>query len=200
MIAWKNSIHIAQENNYMLHKDIDATVLLPEIGRFVTTSERDSRNAIAVGDFVRLHEDAFDRNSSIGHITASAFILNASRTAVLLTHHAKLNCWLQVGGHCDGERDPKAVALKEAREETGLFSLTFLSNDVFDIDIHEIPSNAKEQGHLHFDIRYLMEADDSEPLQITSESKDLRWIPLSVLEKYTDKPSVLILKKKLNQL
>lgn len=184
----------------MLVKNFGDCVFLPEIGRFVTTSERDVRNAIAVNNFVRLHEDAFGRNSNTGHITASAFILNSSRTAVLLTHHAKLNCWLQVGGHCDGERDPKAVALKEAREETGLSSLAFLSNDVFDIDIHEIPSNAKDQGHFHFDIRYLMGADESEPLQITPESKDLRWIPLNTLEEYTNKPSVLILKGKVNHL
>ncbi|MGC4059975.1 MAG: NUDIX hydrolase [Aquabacterium sp.] len=184
----------------MLVKNFNDSVLLPEIGRFATTSERDVRNAIAVRDFVRLNEDAFGRNSSTGHITASAFILNTSRNAVLLTHHAKLNCWLQVGGHCDGERDPRAVALREAREETGLSSLSFLSNDVFDIDIHEIPSNAKDQGHLHFDIRYLMAADDREALQVTAESKDLRWIPLSALETYTEKPSVLILKKKLSYL
>lgn len=182
----------------MLVKDFDNCVLLPKIGRFAAISERDISNAIAVSNFVRHHEDAFERNSNTGHITASAFILNANRTSVLLTHHAKLNCWLQVGGHCDGERDPKAVALKEAREETGLSSLIFLSDDVFDIDIHEIPSNAKDQVHLHFDIRYLMGADEEEILQITSESKDLRWIPLSALEKYTDKPSVLIIKGKLS--
>lgn len=182
----------------MLVKGINDCVLLPEIGRFAVTSERDIRNAIEVSNFVRHHKDAFERSNNTGHITASAFILNASRTSVLLTHHAKLNCWLQVGGHCDGERDPKAVAMNEAREETGLSSLAFLSDDVFDIDIHEIPSNAKDQGHLHFDIRYLMGADEEEILQITSESKDLRWIPLSTLEKYTDKPSVLIIKRKLS--
>ena len=180
--------------------NVTESVLIPEIGRFTPTSERDAHNAIAVSNFIRLHEDAFGRNCTIGHITASAFILNTSRTAALLTHHAKLSCWLQVGGHCDGERNSKAVALKEAFEETGLSSLAFISNDVFDIDIHEIPSNLKEKGHLHFDIRYLMEADDSENLRITSESKDLRWIPLADLEKYTEKPSVLILKKKLSHL
>jgi 8-oxo-dGTP pyrophosphatase MutT (NUDIX family) len=123
--------------------------------------------------------------------------VNAALSHTLLTLHAGLGCWLQLGGHCDGVRDPKAVALREAQEESGLTKVAFASPDVFDIDIHVIPTSSRTPEHLHYDIRYLMVADMTQPLRLTEESRDLAWVPLSRLEAYTDKPSVLVIKRKL---
>lgn len=173
---------------------------LPNIGSFCTTDDRDICNGNAVRDFIKYYDNAFSRDDDVGHITASAFIINDSRDAVLLTHHAKLDCWLQVGGHCDGIRDPRSTALREAKEETGLSSLSFLSHDIFDIDIHEIPATTTSKAHLHFDIRYLLRADDREQLVITSESLALRWVELDELHAYTNKTSVLIIIDKLKLL
>lgn len=143
------------------------------------------------------HDDAFSRERQAGHVTASAFVINAARSHTLLTLHAGLGCWLQLGGHCDGTRDPKAVALREVQEESGLTDILFARTDVFDIDIHIIPASSRTPAHLHYDIRYLMVADMTQPLCVTEESRDLAWVPLSCLEAYTDKPSVLVLKRKL---
>ncbi len=113
-----------------------------------------------------------------GHLTASAWILNANRTHVLLTHHRKLERWLQLGGHADGDLNLERVALREAREESGLTSVRTVSSMPFDVDVHTIPSNNGVPEHLHYDVRFLCSADQAEPLILSDESLDLRWIPL----------------------
>jgi hypothetical protein len=55
--------------------------------------------------FVRNHADCFERSLHIGHVTGSAWVVNAPGTHVLLTHHRKLNMWIQLGGHADGDAD-----------------------------------------------------------------------------------------------
>lgn len=131
------------------------------------------------------HEDAFERSLDIGHFTASAWILNKNRDKALLTHHAKLDRWLQLGGHADGEKNLLQVALKEAQEESGLRSIQILSEAIFDIDIHEIPAREPEPAHDHYDIRFVFEADEQEPLVQNHESKALAWVDLKDIAKLT---------------
>lgn len=141
-----------------------------------------------IHDFLTLlndEADCFKRALKTGHITGSSWIVNKSRDKALLTYHRKLNRWLQLGGHADGEEDILNVSKREAREESGLSSLVVVSRDIFDIDIHLIPANVKEDSHHHYDIRYLFEADDSETLIVSQESKKLKWIPFAALSTYT---------------
>jgi len=138
----------------------------------------------------------FGRNPETGHVTGSAFVLSPDRDSVLLTHHRKLNRWLQLGGHCDGIADVRFVALKEAYEESGLSRIRPLSVQVFDVDIHEIPGTAKECGHLHYDVRYLFQAEAGE-IAASDESHELAWVPLDQLEAVTQSPGVLVLREKL---
>ena len=141
-----------------------------------------------IHDFLTLlndEADCFKRTLKTGHVTGSSWIVNNTKDQALLTHHKKLNKWLQPGGHADGNENIVSVAEKEAKEETGLSSLVLLSPDIFDIDIHLIPSNAKEEKHFHYDIRYIFEADNKETLIISNESKQLKWIPFSALSTYT---------------
>ena len=137
--------------------------------------------------FIKGNIDCFERSLQIGHITGSAWIVNKDRDKALLTHHAKLNRWLQPGGHADGDSRIDQVSMKEAREETGLSSLRLLSDNIFDIDIHSIPARNHEPEHLHYDIRFIFEADEHESLTVTSESKDLQWVSLSSLLEKTEK-------------
>lgn len=176
-----------------------ASITIPYAGAFDARDERDRVNARRTADLVRGHPDAFERTRRAGHVTASAFVVDAAHDHVVLTHHAKLDCWLQLGGHCDGVRDPLAVALREAREESGLTAIRMARRDVFDIDIHEVPAHGDMPPHLHYDVRYLLVADISEPLRQSAESRDLAWVPLSRLADFTDKPSVLVLKRKLER-
>lgn len=86
-----------------------------------------------------VHDDCFQRTHLPGHITGSSWIVNPAKTAVVMVHHAKLNRWLQPGGHADGCENVLSVALKEAQEETGILELTVLRENIFDLDIHRIP-------------------------------------------------------------
>lgn len=146
--------------------------------------------------FIEDHPDCFSRSLLIGHITASALIVDESRTKTLLTHHHKLNKWLQLGGHSDGDPDSLRVALREAHEESGLRSVVPLSEEIFDVDIHDIPERKGEPAHQHYDVRFLFQADDKEPLTISSESKDLAWVPLNSIEHYTIEESMLRMVRK----
>jgi 8-oxo-dGTP pyrophosphatase MutT (NUDIX family) len=131
------------------------------------------------------HPRCFSRDHFPGHITASAWITNLSSTHVLLTHHAKLDRWLQPGGHADGEENVLSVALREGREETGLSSLRIKSHNILDLDIHTIPARKEFPKHDHYDIRFLFEADSNEKLVVTEESHDLAWVSLSDLKQKT---------------
>jgi 8-oxo-dGTP pyrophosphatase MutT (NUDIX family) len=128
--------------------------------------------------FVEAHPECLLRSCAPGHLTGSAWIVSPDRTRTLLTHHLKLDKWLQLGGHADGDGDLLAVARREAREESGLTQLRAVGSEIFDLDRHWIPARKNDPGHYHYDLRFLFEADPAEPLVITSESKDLAWVEL----------------------
>ena len=126
--------------------------------------------------FVRRHPDCLLRSCLPGHLTGSAWIVSPDRKSVLLTHHGKLDKWLQLGGHADGDGDLAAVAMREAREESGLSLLAPVGRGLFDVDRHWIPGRGTEPGHWHHDLRFMIEADPAEALTISDESKDLAWV------------------------
>jgi 8-oxo-dGTP pyrophosphatase MutT (NUDIX family) len=128
--------------------------------------------------FVEEHADCLLRSCAPGHLTGSAWIVSPDRTLTLLTHHLKLDKWLQLGGHADGEGDLRAVARREAREESGLAGLRAVAPEIFDLDRHWIPPRKADPGHYHFDLRFMFEADPGEPLAISNESKDLAWVEM----------------------
>ncbi len=146
--------------------------------------------------FVDAHPDCFDRSLMVGHITGSAWIMNPARTQTVLIHHRKLARWLQPGGHADGDPDVAGVALREAQEETGLTSLRLLSPTLFDVDIHPIPARANLPEHLDYDIRFLLEANPSEPFIHSDETNAIQWIDLVDIAAYTNEESVLRLVRK----
>ncbi|MBD2754209.1 NUDIX hydrolase [Spirosoma validum] len=159
--------------------------------------------------FVEANPDAFERSLLIGHVTGSAWIVSPDRTQTLLIHHRKLDRWLQPGGHADGDPDVAAVALREAQEETGLTSLRLvnsttgddnlphLSPAIFDVDVHSIPARNEVPEHLHYDIRFLVEADPNERLGNSEEINNIQWFTFNIAQKHTDSESILRLIRKI---
>ena len=141
--------------------------------------------------FVSEHSDCFERRLQCGHITGSAWIIDLNRSHALLTHHRKLDRWLQLGGHSDGDSNTLNVALREGQEESGLKALCPVSEAIFDVDVHLIPARKDEPDHYHYDIRFLLKADRNHPLIISDESNKLAWVALDEIEKLADDESIL---------
>lgn len=171
--------------------------LIAKLNRYTPIDEHEHSMLDRIQNFVYENSNCFDRALLIGHITASALIINKQKTHTLLTHHQKLDKWLQLGGHSDGDPNTLNVALREALEESGLKTIEPLSEEIFDVDVHEIPARKNEPAHFHYDIRFLFEADDAEKLVITDESNDLRWIPLERMEEYTTEESIMRMVRKI---
>ena len=153
--------------------------------------------------FVTSNEQCFERSNQVGHMTGSALVVTPNLSNVLLTHHRKLNLWLQLGGHADGNPELDHVAMTEAREESGLSNFSFLnyekvlfSTDAkvhplpFDLDCHKIPAHKNEPAHLHFDVRYVLVASDEEVPVVSEESHDVRWFTLEDARKLTSELSM----------
>ena len=150
-------------------------------------------------DFVERQPRCFERDCfDDGHVTGSALVVNRRRDAALMTHHAKLGRWLQLGGHSDGDSDVLAVACREAEEESGL-AVASLSAAPLDIDIHAIPARGTEPQHFHYDVRFVLQVRGSEEFVATAESLSLAWVPLDQMTTYTDEESVLRLVRKFEQ-
>ena len=130
-------------------------------------------------EFVAAHSDCFERACAPGHVTGSAWVLDADRARVLLTHHRKLGRWLQLGGHADGDADVARVALREAREESGIAGLVLGDARPLDLDAHEIPARAGEPAHVHYDVRYLVIAPRDAAVTASDESLALCWFDLA---------------------
>lgn len=157
--------------------------------RPISTSDIDAHERIKT--FVRSYPDCFERTLEIGHITASAWLLNKAGTHALLMHHAKLNLWVQPGGHCDGDPDVLAVALKEAQEESGIEHIVPVHTEIFDLDVHFIPARIDEKEHYHYDIRFLLQVASNEDIAHNHESHDMRWFSKNRDELPTSSESIV---------
>lgn len=169
--------------------------LLELLRAYADRHPREHATAAMFIDFVERNPRCFERGLLEGHVTGSAWLVDRTGNSVLLTHHRKLGRWLQLGGHSDGDPTTLTVALQEAREESGL-SIVPLSEDIFDLDIHEIPARRDEPAHLHFDVRFALQTVGDETFQVSGESLDLAWVAVAGLADYTDEESVLRMARK----
>ena len=147
---------------------------------FARYGERHSPQAWLAAEyraFLASHPTVFERAHAPGHFTGSAWLVSADGERVLLTHHRKLDLWLQPGGHADGDGDLAGVALREAEEETGLPGLR-VEGGVFDLDRHVIPARGDEPEHYHYDVRFVVRAGSDENFTVSEESHALAWRPV----------------------
>lgn len=169
----------------------DKTLILTALKKYNTSFENEVSFIQKIIHFIKSTPNCFDRTHLEGHVTGSAWLLNPDGTKVLLTHHKKLNRWLQFGGHSDGESNTWNVALREVTEESGIQNIQFVSSDIFDVDIHTIPENSKknEPEHKHYDIRFLLRAP-TEVFTISDESNLLKWVTLQELSGMAERKEI----------
>jgi 8-oxo-dGTP pyrophosphatase MutT (NUDIX family) len=161
---------------------MDWTALDMALGAHMCADERERADVAFIREFLRRHAaDAHLRTQLEGHLTGSAFVLDASKSRVLLLHHRRLDRWLQPGGHGEGEADPRLIALREVEEETGLprsALRAFPDERILDVDVHRIPARAGEPEHAHLDLRYGFVAGEGAQARVSQESRALKWVPL----------------------
>lgn len=178
--------------------------LLDLLARYAAAHPDEAAAALRVRRLVETHADCFERSCRAGHVTASAWLLSPDGRRFLLTHHRKLGRWLQLGGHADGDPDPAAVALREAREESGLADLRFAyAADApvpIDLDVHPIPARGAEPAHDHHDVRFVLVAAPGQTIAASDESNALEWFEMDALESVADDDSVLRLGLKVRRL
>jgi 8-oxo-dGTP pyrophosphatase MutT (NUDIX family) len=141
-------------------------------------SENDTNKALTLL-FLTKYDDFWSKKNTVGQITCACWVVNKERTKALMTHHLKLNRWLQLGGHLEAEDNTIVDScIRELKEESGLNRFDLLSNDIFDMDVHKIPTSKKGVSeHFHFDVRMLFEADENESIQFDkSESNNVKWM------------------------
>ena len=183
---------------------MDRADLLQMLDRYRGRHPDESATIDRVRRLVVDDERCFYRDCFPGHITSSAWIVSRESGAVLLTHHRKLERWLQLGGHADGESDVLASALREAEEESGLrdFSVIPATDrcEILDIDVHDIPARAPEPLHQHHDIRFLFEVSEAQLIRHQeNESKEVRWFSAEGIEARFDEESLLRMARKASQ-
>lgn len=151
--------------------------------QFRRYADRWAEEASTAADFIELladTDDPYRRERLAGHFTASAWLVSADGERLLMTHHRKLDRWLQLGGHADGDTDLAQVALREAEEESGLSGLV-VEPEMFDLDRHWIPERGAVPGHWHYDVRYVVRATANEAFAVSEESLALAWREIASL-------------------
>jgi len=153
---------------------------LSEVDAYAIRHAEETESVAQFRDFMQGHADAAERELAIGHLTGAAWLVSGDGRRVLLTHHRKLQRWLQLGGHADGDVDLVAVALREAEEESGLRDLV-IEPQIFDLDCHWIPDHGNVPGHWHYDLRYVVRCCGDEQFAVSEESLALAWRDIAAM-------------------
>lgn len=155
--------------------------LLEQLGRHRAVDGAEARSLRRIVAFVESQARCFERGLAMGHVTGSAWLLDPSGDSVLLTEHRKLRRWLQLGGHADGHSNVLEVALREAREESGIEDIVPVSESIFDVDVHRIPAFGGVAEHDHYDVGFLLQVTGDTRFRVSEESLSLAWVSLDVL-------------------
>lgn len=183
--------------------------LVEQITNYLPENEQEEIDKKVILKYMKKCTNYLTRENELFHFTTSAWIVNPEKTKVLMVYHNIYQSWSWIGGHADGNANLLEVVKKEVWEETGITNLKQLQEGIFGISIQFVKPHKKKgkyvSAHLHYDIQFLFEASEEEPLKIKpDENSNVAWLDKKeVLEKVEEehmKPLYQKLMKKVEKL
>lgn len=174
---------------------INVDDLKENLERFIPYNEQEEIDKKIMLSYINDFDDVLTRQNQYGHFTSSAFVLNKERTKILMIYHKIYNSWAWVGGHSDGDSDLLYVAMKEAKEETGIQNVTPILNDIYSLEIITVNGHEKRGkyvgSHVHLNVTYLLEADETEEIHIQEdENSGVKWVAIDKILEASSEPWV----------
>lgn len=162
---------------------INVDSLKENLEEFEPYNEQEEVDKKIILDYINNFDDTLTRQNKYGHFTSSAFVLNKERTKILMVYHKIYNSWAWPGGHSDGDSNLLNVAMKEAKEETGIKNVIPIFKNIYSIEIISVNGHEKREkyisSHVHLNVTYLLEADEKEKIHIKEdENSGVKWVPI----------------------
>lgn len=178
--------------------------LSEQIRQYKPTNPKESEDQEMILNYMTRFNNLLTRDNELAHFTSSAWVVNRERTKVLMVYHNIYQSWSWVGGHADGDADLLHVAFKETQEETGLKNLSSVSENIYSLEILEVPAHVKKgkpiAKHFHLNLTYLIEADENEKTSIKpDENSGVEWMSLDDAVKACSEYEMKIVYQKLNE-
>jgi ADP-ribose pyrophosphatase YjhB (NUDIX family) len=167
--------------------------LKEELIAYVPDHEQELRDKEIMLAYLAEHGDCLERKNKVAHFTVSIWTVNPQRTKALMAYHNIYDAWAWIGGHADGEEDLRKVALRELNEETGVKNARLIGEGIFSLETLTVDGHIKRgeyvPSHLHLNVTYLAEADESEMLTIKpDENSGVMWFDFAEIEAMTAEP------------
>lgn len=164
-----------------------------QLEQYQPINEQERRDRALMLACLGSQPNLYTRSNSVAHLTASAWIVNPSRTKVLMAYHNIYHSWVWLGGHADGDENLLRVALREAREESGLDCVRPAQEGIYSIEVLTVDGHWKRgeyiSSHLHLNVTYLLEADEQQALRCKpDENSGVRWFELQAAVEACSEP------------
>jgi len=174
-----------------------------QIEEYIPINEQEEKDQKVILRYIDLFNNILLRDNEFAHITSSSWIVNKDRTKVLMIYHNIYDSWAWTGGHADGEEDLLSVALREAKEETGITIIKPIQSEIYSLEIICVNGHVKRgtyiSSHLHLNITYLLEADETECLKIKEdENSGVKWVNIMDSSALSSEPWMRRIYDKLN--
>lgn len=166
------------------------------IKNYVPYNEQETVDQQLILDYIKNNPDILDRTNLAAHLTSSAIVVNEAMTRVLFAHHNIYDAYGWVGGHNDGDADCLNVAMKEAKEETGLNHVRPYDGTILMIDSIYVGNHIKHgkfvSDHLHLNVTYLLIADDTQTVEAKlDENSDVKWFDIETVLDHVDEARMI---------
>jgi len=174
---------------------INVDNLKKSIEKFNPYNEQEEVERKIMLKYINDFDDVLTRQNEYGHFTSSALVLNKERTKILMIYHKIYNSWAWTGGHSDGDSDLLYVAMKEAKEETGIKNVAPISKNIYSLELINVNGHEKREkyvgSHVHLNVTYLLEADENEKIHIKEdENSGVKWVPIDKILEVSSEPWV----------